>query len=119
MSLTEKHKNSGEDRAKDEEEVTVQEARELAHQVDLVLAGPPCQGVSRANINRIIRDPLADERNSTMLRDLVEIVRRIRPALLLCENVCSILDKYVVQLLVHIFFYSSKNVCSGCNVPVF
>eukprot|EP01105_Mastigella_eilhardi_P023328 TRINITY_DN585_c0_g1_i7.p1 TRINITY_DN585_c0_g1~~TRINITY_DN585_c0_g1_i7.p1 ORF type:complete len:533 (-),score=56.08 TRINITY_DN585_c0_g1_i7:92-1690(-) len=92
-------RNSGEDRAKDEEEVTVQEARELAHQVDLVLAGPPCQGVSRANINRIIRDPLADERNSTMLRDLVEIVRRIRPALLLCENVCSILDKYVDQLV--------------------
>ena len=53
----------------------------LAGQVDLVVGGPPCQGFSLAGLRRA-----ADPRNN-LIYDYLTMVRLIRPAWLVLENV--------------------------------
>lgn len=59
---------------------TVKE-RLAGRELDLVAGGFPCQGFSMAG-NRIVDDP----RNS-LYKELVEIVRTLRPRFVVCENV--------------------------------
>lgn len=53
--------------------------------VDLIVGGPPCQGLSHANPNAL---GLADERSALMLV-FIEAVRVLRPRYFICENVAS------------------------------
>ncbi len=56
-------------------------AQLAGRELDLVAGGFPCQGFSMAG-NRIVDDP----RNS-LYRELVEIVKTLRPKFVVCENV--------------------------------
>ena len=55
--------------------------------VDIVIGGPPCQGFSVANRQRIIDDP----RNS-LYKSFVDIVRIVKPQFVLMENVKGMLS---------------------------
>lgn len=56
--------------------------KSLFKSVDLVCGGPPCQGFSMANRQRIIDDP-----RNTLYKAFLEFLREIRPTFFLMENV--------------------------------
>ena len=56
-------------------------------EVDLIVGGPPCQGFSMANRQRIIDDP-----RNILYRSYVEIVRKIQPRFFVMENVKGMLS---------------------------
>lgn len=55
--------------------------------VDIVIGGPPCQGFSMANRQRLIDDP-----RNKLYKSYVEIVRRVEPAFFVMENVKGMLS---------------------------
>lgn len=55
--------------------------------VDVVVGGPPCQGFSMANRQRLIDDP----RNS-LYKNFVEIVKKVEPPFFVMENVKGMLS---------------------------
>lgn len=54
--------------------------------IDIVIGGPPCQGFSMANRQRLIDDP-----RNYLYKNFVEIVRRIKPRFFVMENVKGML----------------------------
>lgn len=50
--------------------------------VDIVVGGPPCQGFSMANRQRLIDDP-----RNHLYKNYVEVVKRVQPAFFVMENV--------------------------------
>ena len=54
--------------------------------IDIVIGGPPCQGFSMANRQRLIDDP-----RNHLYKSFVEIVRRIKPRFFVMENVKGML----------------------------
>ena len=54
--------------------------------IDLIAAGPPCQGFSMAGRRNI------DDRRNSLFKELVKIVREINPKFFLMENVKGILS---------------------------
>lgn len=59
--------------------------------VDIVIGGPPCQGFSMANRQRLIDDP-----RNQLYKNFVEAVRRIMPEFFVMENVkgmCSVAEQ--------------------------
>ena len=50
--------------------------------VDIVVGGPPCQGFSEANRQRIIDDP-----RNTLYKSFVQVVDKIKPKFFVMENV--------------------------------
>ena len=58
----------------------------VGRNVDVIAAGPPCQGFS--TLGR--RDP--DDKRNTMFRHLVRFVETFRPRMFLMENVCGLLS---------------------------
>lgn len=50
--------------------------------IDLIIGGPPCQGFSMANRQRLIDDP-----RNYLYKNYVEVVRRIQPKFFVMENV--------------------------------
>lgn len=55
--------------------------------VDIVVGGPPCQGFSMANRQRLIDDP-----RNYLYKNYVEVVRRVQPAFFVMENVKGMLS---------------------------
>lgn len=55
--------------------------------VDLVVGGPPCQGFSMANRQRLIDDP-----RNNLYKSYVEVVRRVKPDFFVMENVKGMLS---------------------------
>lgn len=54
--------------------------------VDIVVGGPPCQGFSMANRQRLIDDP-----RNQLYRNFVEVVKKVNPPFLVMENVKGML----------------------------
>lgn len=50
--------------------------------VDIVVGGPPCQGFSMANRQRLIDDP-----RNNLYKNYVEVVKRVQPTFFVMENV--------------------------------
>lgn len=55
--------------------------------VDLVVGGPPCQGFSMANRQRLIDDP-----RNHLYKNYVEIVKKVQPKFFVMENVKGMLS---------------------------
>lgn len=55
--------------------------------VDIVVGGPPCQGFSMANRQRVIDDP-----RNRLYKNYVEIVRKVQPKFFVMENVKGMLS---------------------------
>lgn len=55
--------------------------------IDIVVGGPPCQGFSMANRQRLIDDP-----RNYLYKNYVEVVKRIKPAFFVMENVKGMLS---------------------------
>ena len=58
----------------------------IENNVDLIIATPPCQGLSWAGANKNIKALLADKRNFLVL-NAVEIIEKVLPNYILIENV--------------------------------
>ncbi|MCF2554986.1 DNA cytosine methyltransferase [Faecalicatena contorta] len=56
-------------------------------QIDIVVGGPPCQGFSMANRQRLIDDP-----RNHLYKNYVEVVKRVRPRFFVMENVKGMLS---------------------------
>lgn len=56
-------------------------------EIDIVVGGPPCQGFSMANRQRIIDDP-----RNHLYKNYVEIVKRVQPKFFVMENVKGMLS---------------------------
>lgn len=54
--------------------------------IDVVVGGPPCQGFSMANRQRIIDDP-----RNYLYKNYIEVVRRVKPKFFIMENVKGML----------------------------
>lgn len=63
-------------------------------QVDVIVGGPPCQGFSMANRQRLIDDP-----RNKLYKYFVEIVEKVKPAFFVMENVkgMSAVKKQVIE----------------------
>jgi len=59
--------------------------------LDLLIATPPCQGVSIAGKNRNAAQQVADDRNYLLL-PIVDFIKNLRPKYVLIENVPQYLD---------------------------
>ena len=55
--------------------------------IDIVVGGPPCQGFSMANRQRLIDDP-----RNKLYKNYVEVVRRVNPKFFVMENVKGMLS---------------------------
>jgi len=55
--------------------------------VDVVVGGPPCQGFSMANRQRLIDDP-----RNNLYKNFVQIVQKVRPTFFVMENVKGMLS---------------------------
>ena len=55
--------------------------------IDIIVGGPPCQGFSMANRQRLIDDP-----RNQLYKSYVEIVRKVRPKFFVMENVKGMLS---------------------------
>lgn len=55
--------------------------------IDIVVGGPPCQGFSMANRQRLIDDP-----RNHLYKNYVEVVKRVKPAFFVMENVKGMLS---------------------------
>ena len=67
-------------------------------EVDIVIGGPPCQGMSTANRKRLKKNPLKDSRNR-MLLTYINYIDYFRPKAALFENVCGIFSIKNASLL--------------------
>ena len=56
-------------------------------EVDIVVGGPPCQGFSMANRQRLIDDP-----RNELYKNYVEVVEKVRPEFFVMENVKGMLS---------------------------
>lgn len=59
----------------------------ITDEIDIVIGGPPCQGFSSANQQRIIDDP-----RNELYKYYIEAVKRIAPKFVLMENVRGMLS---------------------------
>lgn len=66
----------------------IQKYKKILHGIDLVCGGPPCQGFSTANRQRIIDDP----RNG-LYRAYLLFLQHIRPKFFVMENVVGMANK--------------------------
>lgn len=65
-----------------------------AEKVSIVVGGPPCQGFSMANRQRLIDDP-----RNHLYRSYVEVVKRVKPPFFVMENVKGMMSvaKQVIE----------------------
>ena len=57
----------------------------MSKKIDIIIGGPPCQGFSYAG-KRLVDDP-----RNFLFREFVEVVKKIKPKVVLVENVEGIL----------------------------
>ena len=55
--------------------------------IDIIVGGPPCQGFSMANRQRLIDDP-----RNHLYKSFVEVVKRVKPTFFVMENVKGMLS---------------------------
>ena len=60
----------------------------LKKEVDLVVGGPPCQGFSMANRQRLIDDP-----RNILYKNYLELLSNVRPKFFVMENVKGMMNK--------------------------
>jgi DNA (cytosine-5)-methyltransferase 1 len=86
--------------------------RETGHgveDVDVVIGGPPCQGFSRLNNERIELDEMEKDRRNTLFEEFLRMVTVLDPQLVLMENVRDLINRetsdgrYVKDLIVREF----------------
>ena len=87
----------------------VREAGHGVDDVDVVIGGPPCQGFSRLNNERIELDEMEKDRRNTLFEEFLRVVTVLDPQLVLMENVRDLInrqtsdDRYVKDLIVRQF----------------
>jgi len=57
--------------------------------IDLVVGGPPCQGFSMANRQRLLDDP-----RNVLYKKYLELLSNVRPKFFIMENVKGMMNKY-------------------------
>lgn len=72
----------------DIKDLTTLSFAEKYQDIDLVVGGPPCQGFSMANRQRVIDDP-----RNKLYKYYLELLKNIRPKLFLMENVKGMMNK--------------------------
>lgn len=74
--------------------------------VDIVIGGPPCQGFSRLNNERIELDEMEKDDRNTLFEEFLRFVDALEPQIVLMENVRDLInrktsdDRYVKDLIV-------------------
>ena len=69
-------------------EVCNPQINQFKGKVDLLVGGPPCQGFSNANRQRLIDDP-----RNHLYKYFVELIKEVQPRIFLMENVRGMLNK--------------------------
>ena len=84
-------------------------------EIDIVVGGPPCQGFSMANRQRLIDDP-----RNHLYKSYVEIVKRIKPKFFVMENVKGMLSvaDQVKEDFEKIGYQVECNVLNACDYGV-
>lgn len=88
---------------------TLSKAGYSLSEIDVVIGGPPCQGFSRLNNERIELDEMEKDRRNTLFEEFLRIVTIIDPQLVLMENVRDLVNRqtsdgrYVKDLIVREF----------------
>lgn len=83
--------------------------------IDIVVGGPPCQGFSMANRQRIIDDP-----RNKLYRSFVEVVKQVNPKFFVMENVKGMLPvaDQVIEDFVNIGYSVSAKVLNAKDYGV-
>lgn len=83
--------------------------------VDIVIGGPPCQGFSNANRQRLIDDP-----RNKLYREFVNVVSTVRPTFFVMENVPGMLNiaDQVVEDFQHIGYVVHFEVLNAVDFSV-
>ena len=83
--------------------------------VDIVVGGPPCQGFSEANRQRLIDDP-----RNQLYKNFVQIVDKVKPKFFVMENVKGMLKvkNQVIEDFVAIGYAASAYVLNACDYGV-
>jgi len=95
--------------------VVMQLGNLVGESVDVVVGGPPCQGFSMANRQRLIDDP-----RNHLYKNYVEVVRKLQPRFFVMENVKGMLSvaSQVVEDFQTIGYTVSYHVLNACNFGV-
>ena len=84
-------------------------------EVDVVVGGPPCQGFSEANRQRLIDDP-----RNQLYKNFVQIVDKVKPKFFVMENVKGMLKvkQQVIEDFVAIGYSATAYVLNACDYGV-
>jgi len=84
-------------------------------EVDVVVGGPPCQGFSEANRQRLIDDP-----RNHLYKNFVQIVDKVKPKFFVMENVKGMLKvkNQVIEDFTSIGYITSAYVLNACDYGV-
>lgn len=84
-------------------------------EVDVVVGGPPCQGFSEANRQRLIDDP-----RNQLYKNFVQIVDKVKPKFFVMENVKGMLKvkEQVIEDFVAIGYSATAYVLNACDYGV-
>jgi DNA (cytosine-5)-methyltransferase 1 len=100
LKTFERNHNNTKTLLKDLREIEDEEYLKLKNKVDVVIAGPPCQGFSMAGKRNI-----GDERN-TLFQEVIRCVKHVNPRVVVIENVVGLLSmkneegKFVKDLII-------------------
>ena len=83
--------------------------------VDVVVGGPPCQGFSEANRQRLIDDP-----RNQLYKNFVQIVDKVKPKFFVMENVKGMLKvkDQVIEDFAAIGYTATAHVLNACDYGV-
>lgn len=84
-------------------------------QVSIIVGGPPCQGFSMANRQRLIDDP-----RNHLYRSYVEVVKKVRPPFFVMENVKGMMSVagQVIEDFEHIGYSVSARILNAKDFGV-
>lgn len=84
---------------------TIENSGHNPEDIDVVIGGPPCQGFSRLNNERIELDEMEKDDRNTLFEEFLRLVKILNPQLVLMENVRDLInrqtsdDRYVKDLI--------------------
>ena len=83
--------------------------------VDIVVGGPPCQGFSEANRQRLIDDP-----RNQLYKNFVQIVDKVKPKFFVMENVKGMLKvkDQVIEDFAAIGYVATAHILNACDFGV-
>lgn len=84
-------------------------------EVDIVVGGPPCQGFSEANRQRLIDDP-----RNQLYKNFVQVVEKVQPRFFVMENVKGMLKvkNEVIEDFTIIGYSATAHVLNACDYGV-